>query len=133
VPIERVSQGFKDISMTFQSNPLTSDLIALKNENAIARSVKNIVFTNPGEKFFNPKFGSRITESLFENADDLTAIEIQTQIEESISRHEPRVRLRSVDANANIDGNAFDVVITYDIIGADLPSQQLEFVLQPTR
>ena len=133
MPIERVSQGFKDISMTFQSNPLTSDLIALKNENAIARSVKNIVFTNPGEKFFNPKFGSRITESLFENADDLTAIEIQTQIEESISRHEPRVRLRSVDANANIDGNAFDIVITYDIIGADLPSQQLEFVLQPTR
>jgi phage baseplate assembly protein W len=133
VPIERVSQGFKDISMTFQSNPLTSDLIALKNENAIARSVKNIVFTNPGEKFFNPKFGSRITESLFENADDLTAIEIQTQIEESIGRHEPRVRLRSVDANANIDGNAFDIVITYDIIGADLPSQQLEFVLQPTR
>ena len=133
MPIERVSQGFKDISMTFQSNPLTSDLIALKNENAIARSVKNIVFTNPGEKFFNPKFGSRITESLFENADDLTAIEIQTQIEESISRHEPRVRLRSVDANANVDGNAFDVVITYDIIGADLPPQQLEFVLQPTR
>ena len=133
MPIERVSQGFKDISMTFQSNPLTSDLIALKNENAIARSVKNIVFTNPGEKFFNPKFGSRITESLFENADDLTAIEIQTQIEESISRHEPRVRLRSVDANANIDGNAFDIVITYDIIGADIPTQQLEFVLQPTR
>ena len=133
MPLERVSQGFKDISMTFQSNPLTSDLIALKNENAIARSVKNIVFTNPGEKFFNPRFGSRITASLFENADDLTAIEIQTQIEESISRYEPRVKLRSVDANADIDGNAFDVVITYDIIGADLPPQQLEFVLQPTR
>ena len=133
MPLERVSQGFKDISMTFQSNPLTKDLIALKNENAIARSVKNIVFTNPGEKFFNPKFGSRITDSLFENADDLTAIEIQTQIEESITRNEPRVRLTSVDANANIDGNAFDVVITYDIIGADLPPQQLEFVLQPTR
>ncbi len=133
MPLERVSQGFKDISMTFQSNPLTSDLIALKNENAIARSVKNIVFTNPGEKFFNPRFGSRITDSLFENADDLTAIEIQTQIQESINRYEPRVKLRSVDANADIDGNAFDVVITYDIIGADLPPQQLEFVLQPTR
>ena len=133
MPLERVSQGFKDISMSFQSNPLTKDLIALKNENAIARSVKNIVFTNPGEKFFNPKFGSRITDSLFENADDLTAIEIQKQIEESITRNEPRVRLTSVDANANIDGNAFDVVITYDIIGADLPPQQLEFVLQPTR
>jgi len=133
VPLERISQGFKDISMSFQTNPLTSDLIAMKNENAIARSVKNIVFTNPGEKFFNPRFGSRITESLFENADDLTAIEIQTQIQQSITRYEPRVRLQSVDAFANIDGNAFDVVITYDIIGADIPTQQLEFVLQPTR
>ena len=133
MPLERISQGFKDISMSFQTNPLTSDLIAMKNENAIARSVKNIVFTNPGEKFFNPRFGSRITESLFENADDLTAIEISTQIEESINRYEPRVKLRSVDANANIDGNSFDVVITYDIIGADIPTQQLEFVLQPTR
>jgi len=133
VPLERISQGFKDISMSFQTNPLTKDLIAMKNENAIARSVKNIVFTNPGEKFFNPRFGSRITESLFENADDLTAIEIQKQIEESIRIYEPRVNLKSVDANANIDGNAFDVVITYDIIGADIPPQQLEFVLQPTR
>ena len=133
MPLERISQGFKDISMSFQTNPLTSDLIAMKNENAIARSVKNIVFTNPGEKFFNPRFGSRITESLFENADDLTAIEIQKQIEESINKYEPRVNLRSVEAFANIDGNAFDVVIAYDIIGADIPPQQLEFVLQPTR
>ena len=133
MPLERISQGFKDISMSFQTNPLTKDLIAMKNENAIARSVKNIVFTNPGEKFFNPRFGSRITESLFENADDLTAIEIQKQIEDSINRYEPRVNLRSVEAFANIDGNAFDVTITYDIIGADIPPQQLEFVLQPTR
>ena len=133
MPLERISQGFKDISMSFQTNPLTSDLIAMKNENAIARSVKNIVFTNPGEKFFNPRFGSRITDSLFENADELTSIEISTQIEESINRYEPRVKLKSVDASANIDGNAFDVVITYDIIGADIPPQQLEFVLQPTR
>lgn len=133
MPLERVSQGFKDISMSFQTNPLTKDLIAMKNENAIARSVKNIVFTNPGEKFFKPKFGSSISNSLFENADDLTAIQIQTQIEESVQRYEPRVTLRTVDANANIDGNSFDVVIVYDIIGADIPTQQLEFVLQPTR
>ena len=67
MPIERVSQAFKDISMTFQSNPLNDDLIAIKNENAIARSLRNIVFTLPGEKFFNQSFGSRITESLFES------------------------------------------------------------------
>ena len=77
MPIERVSQSFKDISMTFQSNPLNSDLIAIKNESAIARSIRNIVFTKPGEKFFNASFGSRITESLFENIDDVNATLIQ--------------------------------------------------------
>ena len=116
MPLERISQGFKDISMSFQTNPLTKDLIAMKNENAIARSVKNIVFTNPGEKFFNPRFGSRITDSLFENADDLTAIEIQTQIEESINRYEPRVNLKSVDANANIDGTQIPTNIPSNLL-----------------
>lgn len=133
MPLERISQGFKDISMTFQSNPLTGDLIALKNENAIARSVKNIVLTIPGEKPFDPRFGSRITDLLFENVDEITAINIETEIRNSIERYEPRVKLTSVRAQVDIDGNSFNVTLVYDIIGADIPAQQLEFVLQPTR
>ena len=133
MPLERVSQGFKDVSMSFKSNPLTNDLIALKNENAIARSVRNIVFTLPGEKFFNENFGSRISKLLFENVDDLTASSIKDEIERSIRNNEPRVRLRSVKTLPNFENNEFDVSITYDIIGADVPAQQLEFVLQPTR
>ena len=73
MPLERISQGFKDISMTFQRHPLTDDLIALKNEQAIARSLRNIVFTTPGEKFFNETFGSRISNALFDNVDDISA------------------------------------------------------------
>ena len=133
MPIQRISQGFKDISMTFQSNPLTRDLIVLKNENAIARSVKNIVFTVPGEKPFTPEFGSRITDSLFENIDDITASQIETELRDSIGRFEPRVSLTKVDVNPNIDGNGFDVLLVYDIIGAEVLPQQLEFVLLPTR
>ena len=133
MPIQRISQGFKDISMTFQSNPLTRDLIVLKNENAIARSVKNIVFTVPGEKPFNPEFGSRITDSLFENIDDITASQIETELRDSIERFEPRVSITSLKVNANIDENGFDVVLVYDIIGAEVLPQQLEFVLLPTR
>jgi phage baseplate assembly protein W len=133
VPLERVSQGFKDVSMSFKSNPLTNDLIALKNENAIARSIKNIVFTLPGEKFFDENFGSRISKLLFDNMDDLTASSIKDEIERSIRNNEPRVRLRSVKTLPNFENNEFDVTITYDIIGADVPAQQLEFVLQPTR
>ena len=92
MPLERVSQGFKDISATFQTNPLNDDLIAMKNESAIARSVRNIVFTLPGEKFFDEDFGSDISQALFENIDDISANIIQDQIRDSITNYEPRVR-----------------------------------------
>ncbi len=133
MPLERVSQGFKDISMTFQANPLNFDLIGLKNENAIARSVKNIVFTLPGEKFFDEDFGSRISAALFENIDDIAASEIVDEITESITNYEPRVNLIDVQAFPNFDNNQFDVAIIYEIIGADVPPQELQFALQSTR
>jgi phage baseplate assembly protein W len=133
MPLERVSQGFKDISMTFQSNPLTSDLIALKNENAIARSIRNIVFTIPGEKFFNPNLGSNISRSLFENIDDISASVISDEIKQSLENYEPRINLIGVQCFPDYDNNSFDVKIVYEIIGNDAPAQQLEFVLQPTR
>ena len=133
MPLERVSQGFKDISMTFQSNPLNDDLIALKNENAIARSIRNIVFTLPGEKFFNASFGSRITESLFENIDEITATIIVDEIRESIETYEDRVQLIDVLADPNFENNGFDLTITYEIIGRNIPAQELQFVLQSSR
>ena len=133
MPIERVSRGFKDVSMSFKINPLNSDLVALKNASAISRSIRNIVFTTPGEKFFQPTFGSRVSQMLFENMDEITSLTIKDEIENSIRRFEPRVDLKSVQVNPDFDGNQYDVVITYQIIGADVSEQQLEFVLQPTR
>ena len=133
MPLERVSQGFKDLSMTFQSNPLNDDLIALKNANAIARSLRNIVFTLPGEKFFNPNFGSRITESLFENIDEISATVIVDEIRESIDNYEPRVELIDVIVNPDYENNGFNVNIVYEIIGIEIPAQELQFVLQSNR
>ena len=133
MPIERVSQSFKDISMTFQSNPLNDDLIAIKNENAIARSLRNIVFTLPGEKFFDESFGSRITESLFDNIDEITSTIIVDEITESIEINEPRVKLNDVKAFPDYDNNGFDVIITYEVIGTEIPTQELQFVLQSSR
>jgi len=133
MPIQRVSRGFKDISMTFQSNPLNDDLIALKNANAIARSVRNIVMTIPGERFFQPSFGSGVNRVLFNNMDEISASILEDEIRNSIRNYEPRVKLRSLKVQANFDNNAFDTVVTYDIIGADIPSQQLQFALQSAR
>ena len=133
MPLERVKQESKDISMSFQTNPLNDDLIALKNSSAIARSIRNIVFTQPGEKFFNPDFGSRISESLFENIDDASADVIRDEIRNSIRNFEPRVNLLSVIVRPNFDFNEMNVTIEYEIIGIDIPPQQLDFVLLPTR
>ena len=133
MPLERVSPGFKDVSMSFQVNPLNSDLIGLKNENAIARSVRNIVFTLPGEKFFDQNFGSQISASLFENIDDISASVIVDEITHSIERYESRVELDDVKAYPDYENNGFDVIITYNIIGSEVPAQELQFVLQSSR
>ena len=130
---ERANRKFKDLSMSFKTNPLNDDLIGIKNTNAIARSLKNIVFTQPGEKFFNPNFGSRVSESLFENVDNSSAIVIRDEIRNSIKNFEPRVKLLNVFVRPNSELNEMNVTIEYEIIGIDVSPQQLDFVLLPTR
>ena len=133
MPAQSVSKGFKDLSMSFKFNPLSGDLIALKNENAIARAVRNIVLTTPGEKLFDPDFGSSVGEILFENVDDITAVSIQDEIRNCLNNYEPRVDLVDVNVDPNFDENQFDVKITYRIVGIDIPPSQLEFALLPSR
>ena len=133
MPQQRVKRKFKDISMSFESNPLNDDLVSLSDTSAIARSIRNIVFTSPGEKFFNPDFGSRISESLFENVDDVSALAIEDEIKSSIINFEPSVNLLNTNVVPNPDDNEMNVTIEYEITGIDIPPQQLEFVLLPTR
>ena len=133
MPVQRISRSFKDISMSFQVNPLTDDLIAIKNQTAISRSIRNLVLTAPGERFFNNELGSRVNELLFETVDDITAASIKSEIENTIQNYEPRVRLSSTKVSANADSYEFDVIITYEIVGIDAQAQQLSFALQPTR
>ena len=133
MPLERVSRGFKDISMSFQVNPLTYDLIALTNENAIARSLRNLVLTNRGERFFDNNLGSRVNSLLFESLDDITASSVRDEIENTINNYEPRVELISVDATPDYDNGELNITIRYYIVGIDAQPQQLSFALQPTR
>lgn len=133
MPVQRVSQGFKDVSASFKVNPLNLDLITLRNENAIARSIRNLIFTIPGEKPFQPNVGCNVTKLLFENLDRLTASSIESEIRNTVNNFEPRVRLTTVIVNPNFDDNIFEVTLKYDIVGIDLPRQQLLFALQPTR
>lgn len=133
MPVERVSKGFKDLSMSFQVNPVNYDLIALKNESAIARSVRNLVLTYPGERFFNENLGSKVSRALFENIDEITASVIKDEIENTIRNYEPRVNLIEVIVDPDYDSSEFNVTVNYRIVGIDASPQKLSFALQPTR
>jgi len=133
MPVERISKGFKDISMSLEVNPINNDIIGVKNDTAISRSIRNLVLTTPGERFFNENLGSKVSEVLFDTIDEISASVIRDEIESTILRFEPRVKLTDVKVNPDFDNNSFDVTITYDIIGIEALPQQLNFALQPTR
>ncbi len=133
MPVERVSRGFKDISMSFEVNPINNDIIGVKNDTAIARSIRNLIFTVPGERFFNENLGSKVSQTLFDTVDDISASAIRDEIEETIIKYEPRVKLKDIRVEPDYDNYTFDVTIVYDIVGIDALTQQLNFALQSTR
>ena len=133
MPVQRLSKGFRDLSASFQTNPLSNDLISLKNESAIARSVRNLVLTIQGERPFQPVLGTGVSRLLFENMDKLTASAIRSEIRTTIENYEPRVEINEIIVEPNPEGNAMDVTLQYFIIGIDVPEQELTFALEPTR
>ena len=90
------SRTFKDINLSFKRHPVTNDLITVKNEDAIKRSVKNIVFTILGEKPFDPNFGSVINDSLFELDTSLNQVRVSDEITQSLLSYEPRISAKYI-------------------------------------
>ena len=133
MPAQTFSQGFKDISLSFKKHPVTDDILVLRNEDAIKRSVQNLVRIQLGEVFFNRLFGTKISGSLFELATSNYIDPIKSEIDTTIKNFEPRVRLTDVKVISTPDDNAIDITIFYDIIGLSAPSQSVNFVLEPTR
>ena len=130
---KRISRVFKDISLSFTPHPVTKDLTILKNENAIKRSVRNLIQTIPTERFFNPALGSEVRESLFDFVDFGTASAIQNQIEITLENFEPRIDNVSVEVEPRPDTNEFEVTVFFNIVGQDIPTQEFTFMLEATR
>ena len=129
-----ISKSFKDISLSFARHPVTNDILTLKNEDAIRKSVSNIVRTAIGEKFFTPNFGTNVYNYLFENAlDPGVVIALEHEIRNAIKNYEPRVEVSEVNVDMPSDSNDLNVQVEYDIIGIGLTTQSLEFILSPAR
>ena len=131
--IQRISRSFKDISLSFSPHPVTKDLPILKNENAIVRSVRNLVQTIPTERFFNSNIGSDVQDSLFGFVDYGTASLIEDQILTTVTYFEPRVENLEVEVEPQTDNNTFGVIVRFDVVGQEFPTQEFAFLLETTR
>ena len=131
--VVKISRAFKDISLSFTKHPVTNDVTVLKNEDAIKKSVVNLCRTRINERFFNDLLGTSIEDSLFEtNLDDISSF-LEREITVLLKNYEPRIRLTSVIVESLVDSYELQIRIEYDIIGLPFPSQNIEFLLQPTR
>lgn len=129
----KISRAFKDISLSFSRHPVTNDLVSLRNEDAVKKSVINLCRTKLNERFFNELLGTRIEDSLFDlNNDDIAAV-LETEIETLLENYEPRITLNDVSAVAQPDSYDLYIRIGYLITGLPFPPQNIEFLLQPTR
>ena len=127
------SRTFKDISLSFKRHPVTNDVITVSDEDAIKRSVKNIIFTILGEKPFEPNFGSVISQSLFDLNTNLNEIRISDEIQQSLLNYEPRIDNIVVTASIYPDSNELNCVVQYDIVGVPAPTQEVDVLLFPAR
>ena len=127
------SRAFKDINLSFKRHPVTNDLVVIKNEDAIKKSVKNIIFTILGEKPFIPLFGSVINESLFDLNTNLSEIRITDEIKSSLLNYEPRIDNIEVTVQVAPDRNEMNCRVQYDIVGLPAPTQEVDVLLFPAR
>ncbi len=129
----KVSRAFKDISLSFKKHPVTNDVTILRNEDAIKRSVINLTRTRINERFFNELIGTSIGDALFENMDSGLEVALEEEISTLLKNYEPRIELNNVYVVANEDSYELNIKVDYNIVGLPIPSQNIEFLLQPTR
>ena len=127
------SKAFKDINLSFKRHPVTNDVVTIRDEDAIKRSVKNIIFTILGEKPFIPLFGSVINESLFDLNTNLSEIRITDEIKSSLLNYEPRIDNIEVTVQVAPDRNEMNCTVQYDIVGLPSPTQEVDVLLFPAR
>ena len=129
----QISRAFRDISLSFTKNPVTNDIIPLRNEDAIKKAVVNLVRTRVGERFFNSLFGTNVEKTLFELNLPENISYLQDEIKITLENFEPRIRVDNILVDSELDSNELNVRIVYDILGLPIPQQNIEFILVPAR
>ena len=117
----RTTARYKDFYDSFAAHPVRKDLYVLEDVDSIKNSIKNLIFTDPGERPFAPFLGGGIRQFLFENITPITSFSIQTQIEATIDNFEPRAKLIAVYVTPQPDQNLYTVQIVFSVINNPEP------------
>lgn len=108
---------YVDLDLDFLPHPVTKDVVLKYDEEAVKRSIRNLVLTNLFEKPFHPEISSNATNLLFENFNPVIAIRLRNDIERIIRDYEPRVNLRSVNVTPSPDRNLLEIGILFQVSG----------------
>lgn len=127
-----MDKKYKDLDLTFNKHPITKDISVSYDEQAVIRSMRNLLLTQPYEKPFNPMFGSRVRGLLFELVTPLTSVYLREEIEMALKNYEPRIKVQEVNVNVRPDYNSYDVSVTFAFVNTTQPLK-VDFVLTRLR
>ena len=124
---------YKDISLYFTRNPVTSDVSTVTDIQDIKRAVRHIVLLNPGEKPFHPEIGTGVRAALFQNFTAPIKALLSSRIQEQLQKYEPRIEVTNVSFNDNIDNNELSCKIEFNVRNAPQQTEEVDIFLQRLR
>ena len=112
---------YKDLSLAMGKNPVTNDVIAVTADEAVKRSIRNLLLTRAGEVPFFPEFGSRLHALLFEPIDPITSARLESEIRDTIDAFEPRVRILRLTIIPSPDEHLYKIDLVLQIVNLATP------------
>lgn len=112
---------YKDLSLVMGKNPVTADVVVVTGETAVKRAIKNLLLTRAGEVPFFPEFGSRLHELLFEPIDPITSARMESEIRDTITAFEPRVKILRLTITPSEDEHSYQIDLVLQIINLATP------------
>ena len=113
---------YSDLDLDFIPHPTTGDVVRKTGDDAIKRSVRNLILTNFYDRPFRPYIGSNTQKLLFELANPITANLIKDSILEVINNYEPRIKIMQLSVQLDEDNNGYNVIIQYEILNRSEPA-----------
>lgn len=127
------TKPYSDFDFVFKKHPVTKDVPIKRDVEAVKQSVRNILLTRRGEKFFDPDFGGSLTEFLFELFDPIVEAEMEERIINTLRNYEPRVKVLNVDITDLSHRNALNLKLEVQILSPENLTTDIEFIIERLR